>query len=317
MIFLAQAPREDVNFWRPSPNSSFSALRSGEPFLLKLKKPYYKVAGIGFFSHFAKLPLETAWKWFEERNGTDDYQALFHTLQTYREKNKKKPDSPSEIFTHQSEIGCIILSNPIFFDEEDWLPVPESIFSKNIVQGKTFNTSEAIGRKFWEEVENILDLYNVETQTRIQPSEKPIKKSRTRKIPLEKRYTTYQAKYRQGQGAFRTQVMDVYQKKCALTGERAMPVLEAAHIKPFAKEGPHDIQNGIFLRTDLHKMLDSGFWTLNDDFTVRVSPRIEKEFGDNCLYKTFEGQLLEVPKDKDLQPASEYIRWHRENQFYH
>lgn len=29
------------------------------------------------------------------------------------------------------------------------------------------------------------------------------------------------------------------------TGERTMPVLQAAHIKPYAEEGPHEVQNGL------------------------------------------------------------------------
>ena len=34
-----------------------------------------------------------------------------------------------------------------------------------------------------------------------------------------------------------------------------MPVLEAAHIKPYAKGGEHDVANGLALRTDIHRLL--------------------------------------------------------------
>ena len=35
---------------------------------------------------------------------------------------------------------------------------------------------------------------------------------------------------RLGQGAFRLLVTDAYQRRCAVTGERTLPVLDAAHI---------------------------------------------------------------------------------------
>ena len=37
---------------------------------------------------------------------------------------------------------------------------------------------------------------------------------------------------RLGQGYFRVLVTETYQRRCALTGEKTLPVLEAAHIKP-------------------------------------------------------------------------------------
>ena len=37
---------------------------------------------------------------------------------------------------------------------------------------------------------------------------------------------------RLGHGAFRLLVTDAYQRRCAVTGERTLPVLDAAHIRP-------------------------------------------------------------------------------------
>jgi hypothetical protein len=42
---------------------------------------------------------------------------------------------------------------------------------------------------------------------------------------------------RLGQGSFRVLVTETYQRRCALTGEKTLPVLEAAHIKPYAELG--------------------------------------------------------------------------------
>ena len=45
---------------------------------------------------------------------------------------------------------------------------------------------------------------------------------------------------RLGQGIFRGAVMDAYGRACAVTQEHSLPALEASHIQPYAKDGPHD-----------------------------------------------------------------------------
>jgi putative restriction endonuclease len=80
---------------------------------------------------------------------------------------------------------------------------------------------------------------------------------------------------RLGQGAFRVLVTDAYQRRCAVTGERTLPVLESAHIKPYARSGPHSNNNGLLLRSDLHKLFDLGYITVTGDMRIEVSKRIK------------------------------------------
>lgn len=51
-------------------------------------------------------------------------------------------------------------------------------------------------------------------------------------------------------GAFKLLITDAYQRKCAITGEKTLPVLEAAHIKPFGQEGPYEIKYGLLFKRD-------------------------------------------------------------------
>jgi putative restriction endonuclease len=57
-------------------------------------------------------------------------------------------------------------------------------------------------------------------------------------------------KPRLGQGAFRILVTDIYDRKCAITQERTLPALEAAHIRPYIDGGAHEARNGLLLRRD-------------------------------------------------------------------
>src|SRR5258708_29817376 len=63
---------------------------------------------------------------------------------------------------------------------------------------------------------------------------------------------------RLGQGAFRIVVTDNYQRRCAVTGERTLPALDAAHIRPYAEQGVHEPINGLLLRRDIHSLFDRG-----------------------------------------------------------
>jgi putative restriction endonuclease len=35
--------------------------------------------------------------------------------------------------------------------------------------------------------------------------------------------------------------------------------LDAAHIKPYSEGGEHAVENGLLLRTDIHKLFDLGY----------------------------------------------------------
>ena len=87
-------------------------------------------------------------------------------------------------------------------------------------------------------------------------------------------------------------VSDLYSRRCAVTGERTPPVLDAAHIKPYDQAGPHDPRNGLLLRTDLHRLLDSGYVTVTPDLRFWVSTRIREEFANGRDYYALDGRQL-------------------------
>jgi HNH endonuclease len=82
---------------------------------------------------------------------------------------------------------------------------------------------------------------------------------------------------RLGQGLFRILVTDAYSRRCAITGERTLPVLEAAHIKPYSLVKRHELPNGLLMRSDLHRLLDEGYLTVDPgDRCVLVSKGSER-----------------------------------------
>ena len=296
--YLSQIDPEDINFWQPGGTVGFKVLQSGAPFLFKLKSPLNVIGGVGFFSSHTFLPMSIAWDTFHNRNGCSTYDEFSKMILNYRrDKHNINPT-----------IGCIVLNNPIFFKQEDWIETP-SDWGKNIVQGKSYNSEDIIGKGIWERVEKLLEKYLYIHS---------VDERESQFILEEPHFPAYGnsilTKVRLGQGAFRVLVTDAYSRKCSITGEKTLPVLEAAHIKPYAESGPHFISNGILLRSDMHKLFDGGYLTVTNDFKVEVSSRIKEEFQNGKEYYKYHGNdLLILPHREIDKPNENYIDWHNTN----
>lgn len=107
-------------------------------------------------------------------------------------------------------------------------------------------------------------------------------------------------------------VTDAYDRSCAITGEHSLPVLEAAHIQSFAKEGPNDVRNGLLLRADLHRLFDRGYITVTPELQLEVSDRLKADYNNGRAYYPLRGQPVRLPSQIRDRPASEYLTWHNE-----
>ncbi len=126
----------------------------------------------------------------------------------------------------------------------------------------------------------------------------------------------YPVRPRLRQGAFRVVVTDAYERRCAITRERTLPVLEAAHIKPYSDGGVHDLPNGLLLRSDLHRLFDSGYMSVDpDERRLLVSERIREEFENGRDYYALHGRELAVPVDPTALPSRDNLLFHFENCF--
>jgi len=287
---------DEVNFWQPS-LTSFKALSSKELFLFKLHSPLDFIVGGGFFETSTIIPIALAWETFGEKNGVKALDDFLPVLKKYNKEINNKN-------IHTLSIVCNVLSTPFFFKREDWIDIPQS-WSSNIVRGKIYKTEEAEGFNLFKMISERLVKYN------------PLLTISKYEMPDSTAIygNPYLTKSRLGQGGFRLIVTDIYYKKCAITGERTLPVLEAAHIQPISKNGPNIITNGLLLRSDLHKLFDTGYITITPDLKVEVSRRIREEFENGRDYYAVHGSSLKsVPEEKN-KPSINYLSWHNENIF--
>jgi putative restriction endonuclease len=178
-------------------------------------------------------------------------------------------------------------------------------WSRSIVQGKSYETSSQEGIALWNRVETLI---NRQLMTN------PEKDNQFTLTEDQPRYgNAILRKVRIGQGAFRVLITDAYTRRCAITGEKTLPVLEAAHIKAYAESGPHAISNGLLLRSDMHKLFDAGYITVTKEYRVEISRRIREEFKNGKEYYQYHGKPLVYLPERDFnKPDEAYIQWHND-----
>ena len=298
----AQTSIDEVNFWQPSPNDQFRALKRGELYLFKLhRSPRTRnkdiIAGGGIFASYTTLPFSLMWETFEDRNGARTSAELRKQLLGY----KKVPVSPQEDFL----VGCIILTQPFFFDESLWFPVPS--WSKSIVRGKGYDLITADGQIIWKSLEQVWQ------KTRVFNLDKEAQRIDAKKDRYGKDTII---RPRLGQGAFRVIVTDAYHRACAITEEHSLPALEASHIKPYNESGEHEVNNGLLLRSDFHRLFDHGYITITPDYRIEISRRLKEEFENGHSYYPFHGHsLTHFPDRPEDRPSKELLIWHNESIF--
>lgn len=277
----------EINFWAPSAGD-FKALTAGELFLFKLHAPHNFIVGGGIFAYANALPCSLAWEAFGTANGALSLAEMRARILRYR---RADPADRSDF-----PIGCRILTQPFFFHEAQFIPVPES-WSQNIVRFKTYSVDDPEGRALWDAVQDRVSNF--------QPGLSESPRARYGEPVL--------IRPRLGQGAFRILVTDAYGRKCAVTGERTLPALDAAHIRPYAEGGEHSLSNGLLLRRDIHGLYDAGYVTVTPQLRFEVSNRIHEDFDNGKYYYSLRGQQIGVPVRSDYKPSPDELRWHNEN----
>jgi len=286
----AQVPAPDeVNFWQPSAHGFSSP--AGTPFFFKLKAPHNAIGGFGIFARYEPATTRLAWEAFGTKNGAASFEAMLSRVARYAEAGRA---------AHQ--LGCIMVSSPVFFADGDWVEQPAD-WKKNVVSGAGYDLEVGEGRRIWGECRARAERANLPGV--------PLAAE-----PAGARYGEPQlVRPRLGQGTFRVAVTGAYGGACAVTLEHSLPVLEAAHIRPYGEEGTHEVSNGLLLRADLHRLFDAGYVTVTPEHRFVVSRRLEQEWSNGRAYYAMEGREIALPGRITDRPDPELLRWHNDHVF--
>lgn len=297
-----RADFDEVNFWAPSGRAALGTVPYGSPFFFKLKSPHNAIGGFGFLGPITTVPLSLAWEAFGQKNGAPDLPTMAARIRRYRNATDDSKAS------HDPPVGCRTILQPVFFPPEAWVPAPAD-WSPNIVQGKTYDLSHGEGQRMWQACRETAAALHAPS-IGIQPA--------MAAEPGERYGTEQIYRPRLGQGAFRLAVTDAYGRACAVTGEHSLPVLDSAHIQPYADGGAHEVSNGLLLRADLHRLYDHGYVTVTPDFEFRVSAALREEYENGRIYYDLEkslkegGRVIRLPMSPIHRPDRGRLAWHNE-----
>ena len=263
--FLSAHPEiDEVNFWRPG--ATTTAYERGTPWFYLLRGTD-RIVGGAFFSAYDKMPAELAWDTFGTANGTatlDDFLAVLASIKRVRS-------------SQVGEIGCVALTQPFYL-----LPGESVQFGRLYGPLKSFDTADSEGMELWR----VLQAKMIGSQL------KPISQGPPLQMPLRGSMTLVET--RPGQATFRIDVEKAYSYRCAITGERTRPALEAAHIVPW-KETRHV--------------------TVDESLRFVVSAAIREEFENGRDYYALHGREIRAPIVVEQRPLAENLEWHRNNRF--
>jgi putative restriction endonuclease len=277
---------EEVNFWQPSGGRGFR-LPEWSLFFFKLKAPVNAVCGAGLFTRHEVAPAWLAWESFGEANGAESFDEMRRRIERYR----RGRDNAAGKY----DIGCIIVAAPVLLPPDEWIPQPRD-WSPNIVQGKTYDMASGEGLRLRDAFRERLDLGGATGAG----------------AGDDVGFADGVRRNRLGQGVFRMGVVCAYGRACAVTGEHSLPVVDAAHIRPVEHGGSHGVPNGLALRTDIHRLFDRGYLTVDVRHRLRVSERLREEWANGRTYYALEGRELAVPRRRQDRPDPRALEWHND-----
>jgi HNH endonuclease len=199
-------------------------------------------------------------------------------------------------------IGCVFVRDVTFFPA-DPDPAPPG-WSPNIVQGAGFDTKERTVRGYFEHLLG-----------RLLDAPVPVDLTWHRGGPVygDPRLVPQ----RLGQRAFKGVVLSAYRFRCAVTGDKIRPVLQAAHIRPPPNGGQHRLDNGLLLRSDVHTLFDRGYLGVDPKYRLVVSPRLRAEFGNGEEFysRAASHAPIALPQHRIDRPNKEFLEWHMDEVF--
>jgi putative restriction endonuclease len=187
-------------------------------------------------------------------------------------------------------------------------------------------------RKMWKEFHANLDVLGPESEQLLHDlftsdddrevdflEQDKIRLERSLKPPAGSTDATALVRVRRGQQFFRQTILSSYGVRCCISEINVPRLLVASHIKPWHKFPKERLnpQNGLCLSSLHDAAFDAGLFTIDETFTVLVSPKLKRYLPSTALeqnFSRFEGTRIRLP-EKVAEPNPAFLRYHHKNIF--
>ena len=158
--------------------------------------------------------------------------------------------------------------------------------------------------------------YLTEIKTQILQESKQAYQNRLTQIRNELDNEGFQEEIFVRGGVFKKEVPKIYNYTCCISGLRIdagdnISMVDACHIIPFSESFNDTISNGLSLCPNLHRALDRGLISINNDFRVIVNNNFSEPFSSAYNIKQFEGKQILLPSNDRHFPSFESLGYHR------
>lgn len=181
--------------------------------------------------------------------------------------------------------------------------------------------ASANDRAMWDEMHGDWQRFAVESQKAVEaiqaaavPTEKIVDEEPDYPVGQDR---LVQATTRIGQSFFRAMILSAYNERCCITGLSIPSLLVASHIVPWSHDQQERVnpRNGLLLSALHDKAFDKGIFTVDDDMTVRISPKYRG--GDDRYFsesiERYEGRPVSPPQK--FAPDQDLLSYHRTHIF--
>lgn len=269
--FLREKDFKLINFWTPT-GWEPKKINPGDMFYLFLKSPYRKVGGYARYVYSFQLTVRDTWNKFGQANGAPNINMMLEQLSAIRGTR----------IDENTIIGCIMLQDPVFLPDNEFFDSMEiGVEIKQAMQKFKYIKGAEIIRQ--EYTIDKIDDYILNEEATVE-------------------YTLSAHKRRIGQSTFREKLLELY-RKCAVTREDYPLVLEAAHIDPYIGESSNYPQNGLILRSDVHKLFDANLLAIDTNYHVKLSNILA-----GTSYERFENEPIVLPENKNFYPSEDALK---------
>ncbi|WPO88947.1 HNH endonuclease [Chryseobacterium sp. HR92] len=274
-----------VNFWTPT-SWNITRLMEGNKLYFMLKSPIRKIGGFGEFVEYKNITAEKAWNEFGFRNGRNSKSKFILSIQNYLDKNSREfRGNIIDVSSHI--IGCIVLKNCEFWDEEDFIDLNNSDikFASQVVKIKYFDCDDLNILSENTKKENFI-LINDERENNSQSTKNG----------------------RKGQEQFKSTILKVYKNKCCISNCNIPELLDVAHIQEYRNVYSNHPMNGILLRADLHRLFDNGLIKIDENYICHTSSLLNES-----EYSIFNGIRINIPENLNKRPSLDALNYKNKN----
>jgi putative restriction endonuclease len=120
-----------------------------------------------------------------------------------------------------------------------------------------------------------------------------------------------------GQEAIRSLTLRNYGYACSFCGLDYPDLLMASHIIPWGERSDtRGVLSNVICLCAIHdRAFDRGLLTIDDNYKILVSTKINKYAETKAIFTEISGKKISLPKDKRMVPDLQFLKYHRSEIF--